>query len=117
MGILSLFFLPILSQICVDCNSCYYFVINALLDYGAFQHDLLFQDACCMCVVQIGELASLLSEDVRRENPSVPWRVIKDTRNYYVHDYGSIDIEAVWDTLNHDLPELKSNCQKILNCE
>ena len=70
-----------------------------------------------MCVVQIGELASLLSEDVRRANPSVPWRVIKDTRNYYVHDYGSIDIEAVWDTLNRDLPELKSNCQKILSCE
>ena len=86
-------------------------------DYGSFQNDLLFQDACCMCVVQIGELVSLLSEDVRRANPSVPWRVIKDTRNYYVHDYGSIDIAAVWDTLNHDLPKLKINCQKILNSE
>ena len=86
-------------------------------DYGSFQRDLLFQDACCMCVVQIGELVSLLSEDIRRANPSVPWRVIKDTRNYYVHDYGSIDIAAVWDTLNHDLPELKTNCQRILSSE
>lgn len=31
MGILSLFFLPILSQICVDCNWYYYLIINALL--------------------------------------------------------------------------------------
>ena len=23
----------------------------------AFQSDMMFQDACCMCVVQIGELA------------------------------------------------------------
>ena len=26
--------------------------------YEAFQQDYLFQDACCMCVVQIGELVA-----------------------------------------------------------
>ena len=30
-----------------------------------FERDTLFQDACCMCVVQIGELAAQLSETVR----------------------------------------------------
>ena len=27
-------------------------------DFSAFEQDYLFQDACCMCVVQIGELVS-----------------------------------------------------------
>ncbi len=55
-----------------------------------------------MCVVQIGELAAQLSEETKLSNADVPWRIIKDTRNYYVHAYGSIDVPSVWDTLNHD---------------
>jgi len=83
-------------------------------DYSAFERDCLFQDACCMCVVQIGELVSLLSDGVKRQNPAVPWRVIKDTRNFYVHAYGSIDLPAVWDTLEQDIPALKAACGTIL---
>lgn len=86
-------------------------------DVDVFQTDFLFQDACCMCVVQIGELAGQLSEEVRRQSASVPWRIIKDTRNYYVHAYGSIDVLSVWDTLNHDIPALQRSCQRILEDE
>lgn len=67
-----------------------------------------------MCVVQIGELVSQLSDDVKRRNSTVPWRVIKDTRNFYVHAYGAIDIPAVWDTLENDIPALKAACASIL---
>lgn len=86
-------------------------------DASAFRSDFLFQDACCMCVVQIGELAGQLSEEVRKQSASVPWRVIKDTRNYYVHAYGSIDVASVWDTLNRDIPALKRSCERILESE
>ncbi len=68
-----------------------------------------------MCVVQIGELVSRLSDDVKRRNPVIPWRVIKDTRNFYVHAYGSIDVSSVWDTLQQDIPGLKSACEAILS--
>lgn len=75
----------------------------------------MFQDACCMCVVQIGELVSQLSDAVKQQNTSIPWRVIKDTRNFYVHAYGSIDIPSVWDTLLNDIPTLKEVCEDILS--
>lgn len=68
-----------------------------------------------MCVVQIGELVALLSDGVKYQNASVPWRVIKDTRNFYVHSYGAIDVRAVWDTLEQDIPALKATCEAILN--
>ena len=45
-----------------------------------------------MCVVQIGELVSHLSPEMCAQNPAIPWRIIKDTRNFYVHAYGSIDV-------------------------
>lgn len=83
-------------------------------DYAAFESDYLFQDACCMCVVQIGELAGQLSDEVRQNSPAIPWRVIKDTRNFYVHAYGAIDLPSVWDTLNNDIPALRDACEKII---
>lgn len=67
-----------------------------------------------MCVVQIGELVNQLSEQVKQSNPAIPWRIIKDTRNFYVHAYGSIDLPSVWDTLEHDIPGLKAACEQIL---
>ena len=68
-----------------------------------------------MCVVQIGELASQLSEEIKVKSPAIPWRDIKDTRNFYVHDYGSIDVRMVWDTITVDIPLLKSVCQQLLS--
>lgn len=84
-------------------------------NYEEFKTDLLFQDACCMCIVQIGELVGQLSEEVKGLNPSVPWRMIKDTRNFYVHAYGAIDVLSIWETLQDDIPLLKESCEKVLN--
>ena len=67
-----------------------------------------------MGVVQIGELVAQLSDEVKARNRSSPWRIIKDTRNFYVHAYGAIDVPAVWDTLTEDIPALKAACEAIL---
>ena len=53
-----------------------------------------------MCVVQIGELVGQLSEEAKQKNRAIPWRAIQDTRNLYVHTYGTIDLQTVWNTLN-----------------
>ncbi len=68
-----------------------------------------------MCIVQIGELAGQLSDGLKAAHPSIPWRVIKDTRNFYVHAYGSVDIPSVWETLQKDIPQLKTACEELLN--
>lgn len=84
-------------------------------DFSLFERDHMFQDACCMCVVQIGELVSQMSEETKRKNSSIPWRIIKDTRNFYVHAYGSIDVASVWATLLNDIPALQTACEEILS--
>lgn len=40
--------------------------------YDKFCTDLLVQDACCMCVIQIGELTGELSDEIKEANISVP---------------------------------------------
>jgi len=79
-----------------------------------FFDKVLYQDACAMCLVQIGELVTLLSDEVKLRMVNVPWRIIKNTRNFYVHNYGSVDVKTFWKTLNEDVPTLYSECKKIL---
>lgn len=81
--------------------------------YEAFVQDHMFQDACCMCVVQIGELVGQLSDEAKQQNKVIPWRAIKDTRNFYVHAYGAIDLAVVWATLHEDIPGLRKVCEEI----
>jgi len=78
-----------------------------------FLSDYMLQDACCMCIVQIGELAGLISEEAKELNKSIPWRVVKDTRNLYVHAYGNVNLELVWDTMHEDIPKLKTACEEM----
>ena len=82
--------------------------------YEAFLQDHMFQDACCMCVVQIGELVGQLSEAVKQRNTAIPWRAIKDTRNFYVHAYGAVDLQVVWATLQEDIPALLAACEAMM---
>jgi len=67
-----------------------------------------------MCVIQIGELVGELSDEAKALATDVPWRIIKDTRNFYVHAYGAIDLKSVWATLIDNLPQLKVSCEKML---
>ena len=79
-----------------------------------FMEDQMCQDACCMCIAQIGELSGHLSDEYKKAHAELPWREIKDTRNFYVHNYGGIDLEYVWNTITQDLPILRESCRKSL---
>lgn len=103
-----------LERIIAYCNRIENNLTRFNCDYNVFLSDVMFQDACCMCVVQIGELAGELSDAAKAQNPSIPWRVIKDTRNFYVHAYGAVDLESVWETLVNDIPSLKLACEAML---
>ena len=79
-----------------------------------FLEDQMCQDACCMCIAQIGELSGHLSDEYKSAHSDLPWREIKDTRNFYVHNYGGIDLEYVWNTLTEALHALSKVCEFML---
>jgi len=67
-----------------------------------------------MCIIQIGELTTRLSDDFQDRHNKIPWNEIKATRNVFVHAYGDMNIEETWYIIINDVPELKEYCQKIL---
>jgi uncharacterized protein with HEPN domain len=54
----------------------------------------------------IGEAAARVSEETRRALPQVPWPDIVGMRNRLVHAYFDVDLQRVWDTALHFVPDL-----------
>lgn len=83
-------------------------------DYKVFEVNTIYQNAVAMCVLQIGELTTHFTEDFKQEYNKIPWYQIKALRNIVAHNYGKIDRKMLWDTIQHDIPELDEYCVKIL---
>ena len=62
----------------------------------------------------IGEAASKVSEETRRQTPQIPWQDVVDMRNHLIHVYFDIDIGVVWDTVSKDLPPLIAALESVL---
>ena len=83
--------------------------------YEVFTENVTYQNACCMCILQIGELAGKLSDEAREELKDIPWREIRGLRNICAHNYGNIDIDMIWNTLVYDVPELNQSLKPFVS--
>lgn len=83
-------------------------------DFERYKTDISFQYSCNMCIIQIGELANRLSDEIKESRPNIPWRAIRGMRNLHAHDYENVDMEIVWNTLLEDIPVLKQNLEALL---
>lgn len=70
------------------------------------EHDLL-QAGVIREIEIIGEVTKRLSETIKTKYPDIPWRKIAGMRDKLIHDYMGVDMDAVWDTVEKDLPRLK----------
>ena len=67
----------------------------------------MVQDAVLRNLQTLAEATQGLSEETKAGHPQVEWRRIAAFRNVLVHNYLGIDLEAIWDIVQRDLPELK----------
>ena len=59
-------------------------------------------------IIKIGENVARLSDEMVSTNPHVPWSSIKRMRDRLAHHYEATDYDAVWATLNVDLPRVRA---------
>ena len=81
-------------------------------DFGVFDGDADYQDACEMKIVQIGEIVNSLDASYKDAHPEIPWRNIIGTRNIIIHDYGVLSNAKVWEMIKRDIPALREFCTK-----
>ena len=65
----------------------------------------------------VGEAAYMLTKEYKQKHQIVPWLVIEKMRHVLVHGYYQIDPEILWETINHDLIELKEALLRYLQEE
>jgi uncharacterized protein with HEPN domain len=81
---------------------------------AAFFDNLMLQDACERCIEVVGEAAGSVSESFCLAHSDVPWRELKDMRNILIHQYGAVDLQIVYETIQNDLPPILIALKKAI---
>jgi uncharacterized protein with HEPN domain len=65
------------------------------------------QDAVLRNLQTMAESTQRLSDSLKATQPSIEWQRLGAFRNLLVHNYLGIDLNAVWQIVQRDVPELK----------
>ena len=71
--------------------------------------------AACMTLINIGEMVKLLSDELKHENSSIPWRSIAGLRDVTAHGYMTLRMEDIWLTISEDVLELREKIKMMLS--
>ncbi len=62
----------------------------------------------------IGEAATSVANERRRNLPQISWANIIGMRNRLIHAYYDINLDILWKTVTEDLPPLIAELEKIV---
>jgi len=75
------------------------------MTWKEFDASPLHQDAVVDRLVIISNAAKKVSREMKEAHPEIPWReIVEVSNNRLIFDYFRVDIEAVWRTIQDDLP-------------
>ena len=85
-------------------------------DINIFSNDSDFYDSVSMKLMQIGELCGGLSSEFKEETKDkLPWGAIRGMRNFFAHNYISMDKSIIWDAATIDAPIMLAFCKQIIS--
>jgi uncharacterized protein with HEPN domain len=92
----------------------YLVALGPTLTRTRLDEDPTLQRAVVRSLEIIGEAAKRVPSAVREANPHVQWRSMARMRDRLVHDYFGVDLDIVWDVLQHKIPPLRDEVHRIL---
>ena len=90
---------------------------SAGLSFPDFAQSSLVIDAVIRNFEIIGEATRNVPKAIKEKYPGVEWKEAAGFRNVLIHDYFSVDVEAVWDTIQRNIPSLKRSVQRVIAAE
>lgn len=84
------------------------------IDETEWNNNIMLRLAVSKLIENIGEAATLISDDLKAEFPFVEWPILKGIRNILVHEYFGIDYDVLWGAVTQNLPGLRQSISNIL---
>jgi uncharacterized protein with HEPN domain len=84
------------------------------LTFEQFRKDAKTQSALIHQFLLIGEVAKLISDDFKKENPSIPWSAMARMRDKLIHHYRGVDLREIWNAADIEIPKLLAFLEKHL---
>jgi uncharacterized protein with HEPN domain len=72
-------------------------------------------DSVIVKLMNIGESAFNLSEELKNKFENVDWRGMYKMRNIITHSYHNVDENIIWDIIKNELPENKIEIIRIID--
>ena len=79
-----------------------------------FLKNWIIQDAILKNFIVIGEAVANIDEEIKQHYSTINWRGAKSMRNFIVHEYFSVDLNFVWETILETIPKFKKNISNII---
>jgi uncharacterized protein with HEPN domain len=84
------------------------------LNLDGFLEDEKTKRACCMTLINIGELVKNFTEEFKVSYDYIPWKAIAGMRDITAHKYQTLKMGDVWATIENEIPGLKAELNRII---
>ena len=83
------------------------------MNYETFCNDRKTYAATIREFIIIGEAITKIMDILQSSYPQYPWRILKDFRNFIVHEYFGVNPQIVFDAAQQELHELKQIMKQL----
>jgi len=82
---------------------------------NTIRENSICRNALAMCILQIGELTTHISDEFKSMYTEIPWRDIRGMRNIAAHHYGEFSATYLWQTIIEDIPAFRQFCESSMS--
>lgn len=87
------------------------------VDKRRWDDDSMVRSAVMRQLTIVGEIARATTPDMQARHADIPWRELRDFRNFAMHEYFAVNWNRVWLIVQGDVPPLAQQALEALRTE